>query len=288
MKITIVENELYLAQSIQNNLIEKLNAKCEIYASYDEAMNSNADIFLINTNLQGNLKNFVTNHKDKIIILLAPYVTHSNVTQPIELGADDYIQKPFSIEELIRKILHLKKFYSLKNKAKSFEKFIEYLLQEIETKTIKDIEFPLLIKTNMKKAADKIVFEIAKKENLPIQIIDLNKFNEKELKDEKNIYYCFNLEKNLESLSSILFKRKTVFIVDKNFQNVFDEFHEIEINYPKKIFLEDEILSIEEYIRFIINTHQHKFPDTELSKKLGISRKSLWEKRKKYGIFKQK
>ncbi|MEA1917106.1 MAG: helix-turn-helix domain-containing protein, partial [Campylobacterota bacterium] len=31
-----------------------------------------------------------------------------------------------------------------------------------------------------------------------------------------------------------------------------------------------------------------KFPDTELSKKLGISRKSLWEKRKKYGISKQK
>jgi DNA-binding NtrC family response regulator len=63
---------------------------------------------------------------------------------------------------------------------------------------------------------------------------------------------------------------------------------EIDINYPKKIFLEDEILSIEEYIKFIITTHQNKLPDTELSKKLGISRKSLWEKRKKYGIFKQK
>jgi DNA-binding NtrC family response regulator len=288
MKITIVENELYLAQSIQNNLSEKLNAKCEIYASYDEAMNSNADIFLVNTNLQGNLKNFVLSHKDKIIILLAPYVTHSNVTQPIELGADDYIQKPFSIEELIRKILHLKEFYTLKNKAKSLEKFIEYLLKDIEIKKINNFEFPILIKTNMKKAADKIVFEIAKQQNLPVKIIDLNKFNEKELKEEKNIYYCFNLEKNLENISNILFKRKTIFVVDKNFQNIFDEFDEIEINYPKKIFFEDEILSIEEYIKFIINTHQHKFPDTELSKKLGISRKSLWEKRKKYGIFKQK
>ncbi|EAH5670062.1 hypothetical protein CXE35_07460, partial [Campylobacter jejuni] len=30
------------------------------------------------------------------------------------------------------------------------------------------------------------------------------------------------------------------------------------------------------------------FPDTDLSKKLGISRKSLWEKRKKYEISKKK
>ena len=34
--------------------------------------------------------------------------------------------------------------------------------------------------------------------------------------------------------------------------------------------------------------YQDKYPDTELSKKLGISRKSLWEKRKKYDIVKKK
>jgi DNA-binding NtrC family response regulator len=62
----------------------------------------------------------------------------------------------------------------------------------------------------------------------------------------------------------------------------------LEIEVTKKSFLDDEILSIEEYIKFIIQNHQHKLPDTELSKRLGISRKSLWEKRKKYGIFKQK
>jgi DNA-binding NtrC family response regulator len=33
---------------------------------------------------------------------------------------------------------------------------------------------------------------------------------------------------------------------------------------------------------------QNNYPDTELSKKLGISRKSLWEKRKKFGIEKDK
>ncbi len=120
MKITIVENELYLAQSIQNNLSEKLNAKCEIFGSYDEALNTNSDIYLVNTNLQGNIKKFISEKKDKIIILLAPYVTYTTVMQPIEMGADDYLQKPFSIEELISKIkspniikkLKIKKFFS--------------------------------------------------------------------------------------------------------------------------------------------------------------------------------
>ena len=39
-------------------------------------------------------------------------------------------------------------------------------------------------------------------------------------------------------------------------------------------------LTIDDYVKFIIHNYQSKFPDTELSKKLGISRKSLWEKMK--------
>ena len=38
----------------------------------------------------------------------------------------------------------------------------------------------------------------------------------------------------------------------------------------------------------IAKAYQAKYPDTELSKKLGISRKSLWEKRKKYDVAKKK
>ena len=50
----------------------------------------------------------------------------------------------------------------------------------------------------------------------------------------------------------------------------------------------DEILTIDDYIKHIIINHQDNYPDTELSKKLGISRKSLWEKRKKYDVAKKK
>ncbi len=285
MKIIIVENELYLAQSIQNNLSEKLNAKCEIYGSYDEALNTDADIYLINTNLQGNIKKLITEKKEKIIILLAPYVTYTTVMQPIELGADDYLQKPFSIEELIRKIKHLKEFYSLKEEINLYKEFINFIFEDIEIE-IPKYTFAIFIKSSLNKAVEKFIFEISKKENASIKIIDLLKFNEKDFKNKNLIYVCLNFDKveNKDELK-FLYKYKTIFILPKNYEKI-EKCIELDIKAPN--FLEEEILSIEEYIKFIITSYQYKFPDTELSRKLGISRKSLWEKRKKYGIFKQK
>jgi len=70
MKIIIVENELYLAQSIQNNLIEKLKANCEIYGSYDEVIEKEADVFIVNTNLQGHFDNLIKEKKIKLLFFL--------------------------------------------------------------------------------------------------------------------------------------------------------------------------------------------------------------------------
>ena len=66
------------------------------------------------------------------------------------------------------------------------------------------------------------------------------------------------------------------------------DFETITLNTDSKLYDQNEILTIDDYVKFIVNSFQYKFPDTELSKKLGISRKSLWEKRKKYGLFKKK
>jgi len=285
MKITIVENELYLAQSIQNNLSEKLNAKCEIYGSYDEAIKTKSDIYIVNTNLNGNLKKFLLSKKDKIIILLVPYVTYETVMQPIELGADDYLQKPFSIEELIRKIKHLVEFYSLKEKIKLYQEFINFIFQDIELE-LPNYTFPIFIKSSINKSIEKFIFEISKKENIPIKIIDLEKFNENDFKSKNILYVCLNYDKveNKELLKK-LSKYKTIFILPRKYDKI-EKCIEFDTTIPH--LLGEEILSIEEYIKFIITSYQYKFPDTELSKKLGISRKSLWEKRKKYGIFKQK
>jgi transcriptional regulator with PAS, ATPase and Fis domain len=65
-------------------------------------------------------------------------------------------------------------------------------------------------------------------------------------------------------------------------------FKTVEMKSDNKVIEQGDILPIEDYVKYIVLNYQHKFPDTELSKKLGISRKSLWEKRKKYGIIKKK
>ncbi|MBT8343122.1 MAG: hypothetical protein KJO45_00215, partial [Sulfurovum sp.] len=70
--------------------------------------------------------------------------------------------------------------------------------------------------------------------------------------------------------------------------NLESDFETITLNTDSKLYDQNEILTIDDYVKFIVNSFQYKFPDTELSKKLGISRKSLWEKRKKYGLFKKK
>jgi two-component system response regulator AtoC len=41
---------------------------------------------------------------------------------------------------------------------------------------------------------------------------------------------------------------------------------------------------MEEYFRRFVLEHQEHMGETELAKRLGISRKALWEKRQKLGI----
>ncbi|NOY64416.1 MAG: sigma-54-dependent Fis family transcriptional regulator [Nitrospirae bacterium] len=65
-------------------------------------------------------------------------------------------------------------------------------------------------------------------------------------------------------------------------------------HFPENIrmgetFLEDSLkkgLSIEEYTRAFILKYQHIYSEQELADRLGITRKTLWEKRKKLGIKK--
>ena len=59
----------------------------------------------------------------------------------------------------------------------------------------------------------------------------------------------------------------------------------------KKIKEEQEtkdILSLDEYIKEVILSYQSRYTDVKISQKLGISRKNLWEKRKKFGLEKKK
>jgi DNA-binding NtrC family response regulator len=47
-------------------------------------------------------------------------------------------------------------------------------------------------------------------------------------------------------------------------------------------------LSLDEYIRAVVHAHQGAMTETELARRLGISRKALWERRRKLGIPRRK
>jgi DNA-binding NtrC family response regulator len=47
-------------------------------------------------------------------------------------------------------------------------------------------------------------------------------------------------------------------------------------------------LSLEEYFRVFVLEHQDKMTETELAQALGISRKTLWEKRQRFGLPRNK
>ncbi len=49
-----------------------------------------------------------------------------------------------------------------------------------------------------------------------------------------------------------------------------------------------EDLSLEEYFQRFVLQHQHHMSETELARKLGVSRKCLWERRQRFGIPRRK
>ncbi|MCZ6174225.1 response regulator [Campylobacter ureolyticus] len=295
MNILIVENEAYLAQSIANKLTS-LGHNCEILTKIKDILNtSKKDAVLLSTSIFGEeIYEIIKKFKSSIIILLIPYISNDTVSRPIKAGANDYIQKPFMVEELIRKINHFEEFNKLKIINNSFMKYFEksFASVKIPEFNFESLKFPLFIETNSKKMADKFVYEYSKWVKKGIKILFLNEPDalltlENESFDMPIYILSANLLKDQTKLFEIV-QNKPVIINGMGLENTsnFDQITLIEDDKPS--IAKGEILSVDEYFEYIIKENQKLFSDTDLAKKLGISRKSLWEKRKKYGIQKQK
>jgi CheY-like chemotaxis protein len=296
MKILIVENEIYLAQSIASKLVE-IGHSCEIAATIKNALKEEKfDAVLLSTNISGqNFYPVIEKHKSSIIILMIAYISNDTVTNPLKAGADDYIQKPFMIEELIRKLQHLSYFSSLRRENKTYKEYVNNLFESSDIKPISPkSKLPILIKTSFQKHADAVVFHYSVEKSEPFTFISLSNPDaiEKIVKTPYNeLLYLVDLQNIKKSDKSKIFnliEDRRVIISTTDVNETYDDIEELEIMAESKVFDRGDILSIDDYVKYIIVNFQSKFPDTELSKKLGISRKSLWEKRKKYGITKKK
>jgi len=294
MKITIIENELYLAQSISTKLNQS-GYETEIFSSIKEAMTSSSgDAYLLSTNLPGqNFNPLISKYREKIIILMVSYINNDTVSAPLRLGANDYIVKPFMIEELRRKIEHYKEYQTLKKYKNLYKEYSEYLLNDISiADDIDKITTPVVVFTNYIKLVDKLAFTYAQKKDRVLVFVPLGLKNWKDKIEKSNPKHILYVSE-LQTLKKA--EREQLFVLLENREFIISTTTDIETPYPRleintdnKLYDQNEILTIDDYVKFIVNSFQYQFPDTELSKKLGISRKSLWEKRKKYGIFKKK
>ncbi|BCD68416.1 response regulator [Nitratiruptor sp. YY09-18] len=296
MRVLIVENEIYLAQSISSKLSEQ-GFSCEIAASIQDAtQDGEYDIVLLSTNINGQeFLPVIEKYKDKIIILLVSYISQDTVSEPLQKGANDYILKPFMIEELIRKIKHFIEHEKLQQENRAYKEYVRHTFKDFQPQDISIKEqFPLFIKTNYQKFADYYAFSLSELLQEPFHFYSLaDKRAINRLKSEKNSQLLYitdfqTLKKSERAhfLEIIKDKRAIVSTTD----NIEEEipYKILELRSDNKVFDRNDILTIDEYVKYIIINYQNKFPDTVLSKKLGISRKSLWEKRKKYEIFKKK
>ncbi len=296
MKILIVENELYLAQSISTKLLE-MGHVCESASSVKDAIKEEEfDAILLSTNISGqNFYPVIEHYKNSIIILMVSYVSNDTVSSPLKAGANDYLVKPFMIEELVRKLDHLQDYIVYKKENATYKSYIDHLLkQNSQYKITNKSNLPLVIKSAHQKVADAIVFNFAKDYNESFSFISLddsdaisqlNKIHESELVYLINYQ---NIKKAEKTKLLPLIKNRRVILSTTNMDEEFEDIEILDIKSENGVFEKGDILSIENYVKYIITKYQTKFPDTELSKKLGISRKSLWEKRKKYGISKKK
>ena len=295
MNILIIENEIYLAQKVVSRLLDDGHSCDYIESPNIDNLTKDYDTILLSTSLPSILcKNIIKKYSENsVILLLVSYISDETVTNPIKDGAKDYIMKPFIMDELIRKIYHYKDFRSLKKELQTLREYFDFTMADVNTNdTLLPPSFPTLIESNSQKAADKLVFDLSRRMDLPITFISLSSHTwQKQINSVQNktIIYLTEYHTLKKNAKDNLIK----IIEDKN---CIISTLEPEFDFPyRKIEFNDEqsmananIMTINDYVKMMVISYQNKYPDTELSKKLGISRKSLWEKRKKLDIEKKK
>jgi len=294
MNILIIESEIYLAQKVVSRLLDD-GHNCDFVESPNiENLTKDYDIILLSTSLPAALcKTIIRRYSDSIILLLVSYISDETVTDPIKEGAKDYIMKPFIMDELVRKIYHYRECKSLRKELHTLREYLDFQFNEVDTTGyVLPTSFPILIETNSQISADKLAFELVRKLDLQMKFISLNSDNWQKRVNEKftGILYLtdyHSLKKSSKDNLNKLIEDKKCIIVSLEKEEEFP-FSKIEFEKSSTMMMTNNIMTINDYVKMMVLSYQSKYPDTELSKKLGISRKSLWEKRKKLGIEKKK
>jgi DNA-binding response OmpR family regulator len=150
MKILIAEDEIPLANSLKKSLVEE-GHQALIANDGEEAIRlidqNKFDVIVLDWKMPkltgiDVLKKLKTYSYKPPIILLTALSRVSNKVEALDLGADDYLTKPFSFEELIARIKAVVRRSITTNDTLTFEEITLNLLTR-KVKTNKQIEIKL-------------------------------------------------------------------------------------------------------------------------------------------------
>jgi len=290
MTIIIIDKDLNFA----NKLLIKFNQngyQTKYFSSLTAAIeNDQADIYLLSSNFYyEDCIEFIKKFKDKNIILLSDHYSNDTVRYFLDLGANDYIIKPFYFEELNRKI----DYFKLNTSLGTYQSYIKYFLENIDVNlTISEqFEPPIVILTNYTIYIDKLIMEYSKNKNQTFSFVSLTSKDWKSKIKETNFsdfIYITNAQilSNYDRAELLHMIQNKKFIISTT-KPIKTKYKVFELNSDEDLYDANNIMSIEKYIQFIIKNFQYKVTDTELAKRLEFSRKSLYARRNKYNIYKK-
>ena len=166
MKILLVEDNVRLSELVKKNLI-KSGFVTDIAKDIEEAVHNlksySYDAIVLDLNLpDGNGMSFLKQIRDKKnqipVIILTANIDFNNKIKGLNIGADDYLTKPFKHEELVARIKAI------------LRRPNDYLEQKIN---IKNVSFDT---DNYQLKINDIIVKIAKKESIILEIL-LKKYN---------------------------------------------------------------------------------------------------------------
>ena len=176
MIITIVEKEILLANDISDKL-KMSGYETEVFDCIEKATKfSSGDVYMLSTVFSmSSTKAFIQRFKHRSIVLLVSHKSNETLTEPIKLGAKDYMMKPVSMDILVKKVEHYQEFEKLKFKHTLYGKYHDYALKDIELESyINKITFPMIIITNNIAHTDQLVLAYGKRKDVDITFIALS------------------------------------------------------------------------------------------------------------------
>lgn len=149
MKILIVEDDKTIASGIEYSLKQEgyFTILCHDVASSKKALSehlSQIDLCLFDLGLPDGtgyeLCEFVKSRKDVPVIFLTAFDDEVNVVMGLDMGADDYITKPFRIRELLSRIKSVLRRYNKHNHSQNTIEIENLRINTLEGKVYKNDE----------------------------------------------------------------------------------------------------------------------------------------------------